>query len=33
MYATAVTQENGEVDFFNDIYGEDEVLDKAMASR
>jgi murein L,D-transpeptidase YcbB/YkuD len=33
MYATAVTLENGEVDFFNDIYGQDDVLDKAMASR
>ena len=32
MYATAVVLEHGDVHFFNDIYGEDEVLEKALAS-
>ena len=31
MYATAVVLENGEVHFFDDIYGEDEILGKALA--
>jgi murein L,D-transpeptidase YcbB/YkuD len=29
VYATAVVQEDGEVDFFDDIYGQDTELDKA----
>ena len=32
MYVTAVALENGEVDFFQDIYGEDAVLEKELAS-
>jgi murein L,D-transpeptidase YcbB/YkuD len=31
MYATAVALESGEVHFFDDIYGEDEVLEKELA--
>jgi murein L,D-transpeptidase YcbB/YkuD len=31
MYATAVTLENGEVHFFDDIYGEDEALEQRLA--
>jgi murein L,D-transpeptidase YcbB/YkuD len=31
MYVTAVTLENGEVHFFEDIYGEDAALDKELA--
>jgi murein L,D-transpeptidase YcbB/YkuD len=32
VYATAVVQENGEVHFFEDIYGNDAALDKALTS-
>jgi len=32
MYVTAVTLENGEVDFFNDIYGEDAALERELAA-
>jgi L,D-transpeptidase YcbB len=32
IYVTAVALENGEVRFFDDIYGEDEVLEKELAS-
>jgi murein L,D-transpeptidase YcbB/YkuD len=31
VYATAVVQENGEVYFFDDIYGHDATLEKALA--
>jgi murein L,D-transpeptidase YcbB/YkuD len=31
MYATAVTLENGDVHFFEDIYGEDAALEKELA--
>jgi murein L,D-transpeptidase YcbB/YkuD len=31
MYVTAVTLENGEVHFLDDIYGEDAALDKELA--
>jgi L,D-transpeptidase YcbB len=31
MYVTAVALENGEVHFFDDIYGEDEALEQALA--
>jgi murein L,D-transpeptidase YcbB/YkuD len=31
MYVTAVALENGEVRFFDDIYGEDQALDQALA--
>jgi murein L,D-transpeptidase YcbB/YkuD len=31
VYVTAMVMENGEVHFFNDIYGEDEALDQAPA--
>jgi murein L,D-transpeptidase YcbB/YkuD len=33
MYATAVVMSNGEVHFFQDIYGEDAVLEKELAAR
>jgi len=33
MYATAVVMSNGEVHFFQDIYGEDAALEKELASR
>jgi murein L,D-transpeptidase YcbB/YkuD len=33
MYATAVVDSNGEVRFFQDIYGEDEALDKALTAQ
>ena len=33
MYATAVVMKNGEVHFFQDIYGEDQVLEKELAAR
>ena len=31
MYVTAVALENGEVHFFDDIYGEDEALKQTLA--
>jgi murein L,D-transpeptidase YcbB/YkuD len=33
MYSTAVVMKNGEVHFFQDIYGEDAVLEKELAAR
>jgi murein L,D-transpeptidase YcbB/YkuD len=33
MYATATVMGNGEVHFFQDIYGEDAVLEKELAAR
>jgi murein L,D-transpeptidase YcbB/YkuD len=33
MYATAVVMSNGEVHFFQDIYGEDTVLEEELAAR
>jgi len=31
MYVTAVALDNGEVHFFDDIYGEDEALEQRLA--
>jgi len=33
MYATAVVMSNGEVHFFRDLYGEDQVLEKELAAQ
>jgi L,D-transpeptidase YcbB len=33
MYSTAVVMKNGEVNFFQDIYGEDAILEKELADR
>ena len=33
VYGTAVVMEDGEVRFFNDIYGGDVALDQALANR
>ena len=32
VYDTAVVEENGDVHFFDDIYGRDAALEKAMAA-
>ena len=32
LYNTAVVEENGDVHFFDDIYGQDAALEKALAS-
>ena len=33
VYMTATVQENGDVRFFNDIYGQDDALRRALARR
>ena len=33
VYMTTIVEENGEVHFFNDIYGQDEALRQALARR
>lgn len=32
LYSTAVVEPDGEVKFFNDIYGDDTLLEKALAA-